>query len=60
MTTKLEEIFSLYRQADSTAQLAMYLQFRELRDDFREIDQEEADRKATTSAHDSLAFCKET
>lgn len=57
MTTHLGEILSLYRQADSAAQLAMYLQFRELRDDFVEVDQEETDRMATARAHDRLTVC---
>ena len=51
MTTNQGEIFGLYRQADSATQLALYLQFRELRDDFLEIDQEETDRIATADAH---------
>jgi hypothetical protein len=59
MTTNSGEIISLYRQADLGDRLSIFLQFRELRDDFLEIDQKETDWMATTSAHDSLAVCEE-
>ena len=60
MTANRNEIMSLYRQSDSGTQLAMYLQFRELRDDFIEIDQAGTDRPAAIGSHDSLCACEET
>ena len=53
MRTNLEEIISIYRKADFTDRLSIYLQFRELRNDFMEIEQkdEKTDLMATTDAH---------
>lgn len=41
MTINLEDIYNQYRKADSTERLYIYLQFRELRDEFFEIEQQE-------------------
>ena len=43
MNTNLNNIYDDYRKADFTDRLHMYLQFRELREDFFEIEQEKTD-----------------
>ena len=60
MTANPGEIFSLYRQADAAMQLALYLQFRELREDFFKIDQEETDRTGNAGAKDCHGVRGET